>query len=103
MSCGGHWNRAGRRSGGPRPAVIHVPPVPAVLFQLARMMIDEFRNCQDYRLTREHIRNFVRTLKMDRAALIGIFVDSLGSGENEIAREIAQIFADDVLREGAAQ
>jgi hypothetical protein len=33
---GGHWNRAGRRGGGARPAVLYVPQPPALLEELER-------------------------------------------------------------------
>jgi len=93
-----HWNRAARRSGGPRRAVIHVPPVPSVLTQLARRMVDEFNAKQDVGLTREHIRNIAESCHLDRGAIVQTFVSALGS-TNELSQKIAEIFADQVLGE----
>lgn|SRR5262245_50164824 len=100
MTRGSHWNRAGRRSGGPRPAEIVIPSAKSILVKLARMMVDEFNAKQDYRLTREHIRNIARTNGVGRANLVDVFLAGLGSSQvdAEITRKIAELFADDVLR-----
>lgn len=96
---GGQRNRAARRSGGARTAVIYIPPARDTLVKLCRLMIDEHNRNEDTGLTREHIRNVVRAGGFLRAAVVTAFVAALGSGPGDLQEKIAQIFADNVLRD----
>jgi len=95
---GGSWNRSARRSGGSRPALIYIPPARETLVKLCRLMIDEHNRNEDTRLTREHIRNVVKTGGFYRAAVFSAFVIALGSGPGDIQEKIAEIFTDNVLK-----
>ena len=95
---GGTWNRAGRRSGGPRKATIYIPPAVETLTELCRLMIDEHNRHEDTGLTREHIRAIVRTGGFLRGAVVSAFLRALGSGPGDLQQKIAEIFTDNVLR-----
>ncbi len=60
-------------------------------------MVDEYNRGADVGVTREHIRNLVDVQGVDRAALVEVFVASLGSGRGVLQTQIAEIFADNVL------
>lgn len=97
----GKWNRSARRSGGDRPAVIYIPPARDTLVKLCRLMIDEHNRNEDTGLTREHIRNVVKAGGFLRSAVVSSFVIALGSGPGDLQKKIAELFADNVLRDKA--
>lgn len=99
----GHFNRAGRRSGGARNATIHLPAARTILIKLSRLLVDEHNRNEDVGLTREHLRNMVRAHGLDRRALVDVFIQALGSGYGDLQRKIAEVFADNVLEHACGE